>query len=175
MLLFDTLLDHSNEMFLLLFLLKRFPNLDWEKSSMSNKVCYQSYWNPYYATHMKPIASGLCVLHGQTPRCYADIKTYQIKLWSAFTWRHSGHVGEANKETAAILEEWNIILGIKLYFYANLSFCFIMKKWLPVTWANTLYTKPNWWCQSVISVTFIMIFPFRTFPALIMHCFRKGF
>ena len=44
-----------------------------------------------------------------------------------FTWRHGGHVGGVNKETEVILEEWNILLGIKLYFYANLSFCFIMQ------------------------------------------------
>ena len=55
------------------------------------------------------------------------------------TWRHGGHVGGVNKETAAILEQWNILLGIKLYFYANPSFCFIVQIWLLVTWANTLY------------------------------------
>ena len=32
-------------------------------------------------------------------------------------------------------------LGIKLYFYANPSFCFILQIWLLVTWANTLRTK----------------------------------
>jgi len=48
---------------------------------------------------------------------------------------------QPNKETAAILEEWNILLGIKLYFYANPSFCFIMLIWLLVTCANTLYTN----------------------------------
>ena len=60
-------------------------------------------------------------------------------LSSVFTWRHGGHVGGVNKETAAILEEWNILLGIELYFYANSSFCFIMQIWLLVTWANTLH------------------------------------
>ena len=29
-----------------------------------------------------------------------------------------------NKETAATLGEWNILLGIELYFYENSSFCF---------------------------------------------------
>ena len=52
-----------------------------------------------------------------------------------FTWRHGGHVGGVNKETGAMLEEWNILLGIELYFYVNSSFCFIM-----VSWANTLYS-----------------------------------
>ena len=37
-----------------------------------------------------------------------------------------------------MLEEWNILLGIELYFYANSSFCFIMQIWLLVTWANSL-------------------------------------
>ena len=59
---------------------------------------------------------------------------------SVLTWRHGGHVGGVNKETAAMLEEWNILLGIELYFYANSSLCFIMQIWLLVTWANTLYT-----------------------------------
>ena len=31
--------------------------------------------------------------------------------------------------TAAMLEEWNILLGIELYFYANYSFCFIICKY----------------------------------------------
>ena len=60
---------------------------------------------------------------------------------SVFIWRHCGHVGGVNKETAAILEEWNILLRIELYFYANPSFCFIMQIWLLVTWANTLYNR----------------------------------
>ena len=59
--------------------------------------------------------------------------------YGVFTWRHGGHVEGVNKETAPILEKWNILLGIyKLYFYANPSFCFIMQIWLLVTWANTL-------------------------------------
>ena len=40
--------------------------------------------------------------------------------------------------TAAMLEEWNTFWGIKLSFYANPSFCFIMQIRLLVTWANTL-------------------------------------
>ena len=64
------------------------------------------------------------------------------EVWSVFTWRHGGH-GGVNKKTPTILEEWNILLGIKLYFYANPSFCFIMQIWLLVTWANTLYTLYN--------------------------------
>ena len=56
-----------------------------------------------------------------------------------FTWRHGSHVGGVNKETAAMLEEWSILLGIELYFYANSSFCFIMQIWLLVAWAKTLY------------------------------------
>ena len=47
-----------------------------------------------------------------------------ICIVNVLTWRHGGHVGGVNKETVAILEEWNILLGIKLYFYANPSFCF---------------------------------------------------
>ena len=43
--------------------------------------------------------------------------------------------------TAAMLEEWNILLGIEHYFYANSSFCFILQMWLLVTWANTLYNE----------------------------------
>ena len=39
--------------------------------------------------------------------------------------RNGGHLG-------------GYLLGIKLYFYANLSFCFIVQIWLQVTWANTL-------------------------------------
>ena len=62
------------------------------------------------------------------------------QLWSMFTWCHSGHVGGVNKETVAMLEEWNILLGIELYFYANSSFCLIMQIWLLVTWTNTLYS-----------------------------------
>ena len=31
-----------------------------------------------------------------------------------------------------MLEEWNILLGIEIYFYANPSFCFIMQIWLLV-------------------------------------------
>ena len=50
---------------------------------------------------------------------------------SVFTWRHSGHVEGVNGETAA-MEEWNIILGIELCFYANSSFCFIMQIWFSV-------------------------------------------
>ena len=42
--------------------------------------------------------------------------------------------------TAAMLETWNILLGIKFYFYANPSFNFIMQIWRLVTWANTLYS-----------------------------------
>ena len=49
-----------------------------------------------------------------------------------FTRRHGGHDGGVNKETAAILEEY-ILLRIKLYFYANHYFCFIMQIWLLVT------------------------------------------
>ena len=60
-------------------------------------------------------------------------------LWSVFTWRHGGHFGGVNNETVAMLEEWNILLAIELYFYANFSICFIMQIWLQVTWANTLY------------------------------------
>ena len=41
--------------------------------------------------------------------------------------RLSQFAGGVNKETAAMLEEWNILLGIELYFYANSSFCFIMQ------------------------------------------------
>ena len=72
-----------------------------------------------------------------------------------FTWRHGGHVGGVNKETAAMLEEWNILLGTEFYFYANSSFCFIMQIWLLVTWANKLY-----YCQqktTVSSPNFLMI------------------
>jgi len=61
-------------------------------------------------------------------------------IYKVFTWRHGGHVEGVNKETVAMLEEWNILLGIEVYFYANSSFCFIMQIWLLVTWANTLYT-----------------------------------
>ena len=39
----------------------------------------------------------------------------------------AGHVGGVNKETASMLEEWNILLGIELYFYANSFFYFIMQ------------------------------------------------
>ena len=63
----------------------------------------------------------------------------KMSLYSVFTWRHRGRIGGVNIETAAILEEWNILLGIKLYFYANPSFSFIMQIWLLVTWANTLH------------------------------------
>ena len=40
-----------------------------------------------------------------------------------------------------MLEEWIILLGIKLCFYANPSFCFIMQIWFLVTWANTFYNR----------------------------------
>ena len=39
-----------------------------------------------------------------------------------------------------MLEEWNILLGIELYFnLCKFLFCFIMQTWLLVTWANSLY------------------------------------
>ena len=50
---------------------------------------------------------------------------------------------ECNKETAVMLEEQKILLGIELYFYENSSVCFSMKTWLLVTWAKTL-------CSSVV-------------------------
>ena len=62
----------------------------------------------------------------------------EIQLGFAIECVHMTSRG-VNKETAAILEEWNILLRIELYFYANSSFCFIMQIWLLVTWANTLY------------------------------------
>ena len=52
------------------------------------------------------------------------------------------HVGGVNKETAAMLEEW-ILLGIELYFYANVSFCFITQLWLLVTWHSIRILAPK--------------------------------
>ena len=52
---------------------------------------------------------------------------------------------------AAMLEEWNILLGTELYSYANSSFCFIMQIWLLVTWANTLYWRESVWNRSARS------------------------
>ena len=52
---------------------------------------------------------------------------------------------------AAMLEEWNILLVIELYFYANSSFCFIMQTWLLVTWPNTLY------CEAIFPI--VPLFP----------------
>ena len=39
-----------------------------------------------------------------------------------------------NKETAAMLEQRSILLGIELYSYKNSSFCVSMQIWLLVTY-----------------------------------------
>ena len=54
----------------------------------------------------------------------ASFVSFSLQSWhthinwqnSVCTWRHGGHVGGVNKETAAILEEWNILLGIEFCF-----------------------------------------------------------
>ena len=63
----------------------------------------------------------------------------ELRVWPCY--RVCSHVVTAgvDKETVTMLEGWNILLGIKLYFYANPSFCFIMQIWLLVIWGNKLY------------------------------------
>ena len=78
-----------------------------------------------------------------------------------------GHVGGVNKETAALLEKWNILLWIELYFYANFSFCFIMQIRLLVTWANTLYWNyGELWNKSPPNLETLVIFKFQPFSIL---------
>ena len=55
-----------------------------------------------------------------------------------YFWR-AGYRVFPHDVTAAMLEEWNILLGIELHFYANSSFCFSMQILLLVAWAKTLY------------------------------------
>ena len=65
---------------------------------------------------------------------------FGIRCIEYFTWRHAAAMlAEWNKETAAVLEERNILFGIELYSYESSSFCFSMQIWLLVTWAKTLY------------------------------------
>ena len=84
----------------------------------------------------------------------------QVAVYSVFIWSHGGHVGGVNKATAAMLEEGNILLGIKLYFYANSSFCFIMQIWLLVTWANTLCCSNS--LVLILAMTSFFPSPYKT-------------
>ena len=78
-----------------------------------------------------------------------------------------GHVGGVNKETAALLEKWKILLWIELYLYANSSFCFIMQIRLLVTWANTLYWNyGELWNKSPPNLETLVIFKFQPFSIL---------
>ena len=45
-------------------------------------------------------------------RFYVEIKTYPVK--SVFTWRHGGHIGVPNNETAAMLVSQTNPVGVEL-------------------------------------------------------------
>ena len=47
----------------------------------------------------------------------------QLGLKSVFTWRHGGHIGDSNNETAAMLVSETNPEGVEFFSYVNAFFC----------------------------------------------------